>query len=100
MPNGTDGRPIPSGVKLIHINADPADLNKTYRADVAMLADAKLALQALITAVRDRIGVREGGFKPEVVSEIQQARNKWLGNGCRCSPMIPCQPTVIASSTI
>jgi acetolactate synthase-1/2/3 large subunit len=79
MPNGTDGRPIPAGVKLIHINADPADLNKTYRADVAMLADAKLALQALIAAVRDRIGVREGGFKPEVVSEIQQTRSKWLG---------------------
>jgi acetolactate synthase-1/2/3 large subunit len=79
MPNGTDGRPIPSGVKLIHINADPADLNKTYRADVGILADAKLALQALIAAVRERIGVREGGFRPEVVSEIQQARHKWLG---------------------
>jgi acetolactate synthase I/II/III large subunit len=79
MPNGTDGRPIPAGVTLIHINADPADLNKTYRADVAMLADGKLALQALIAAVRDRLGVREGGFKPEVVSEIQQARSKWLG---------------------
>jgi acetolactate synthase-1/2/3 large subunit len=79
MPNGTDGRPIPAGVKLIHINADPADLNKTYQADVAILADAKLALQALLAAVRDRIGAREGGFKPEVVSEIQLARNKWMG---------------------
>src|ERR671914_991565 len=79
LPNGTDGRPIPPHVKLIHINADPADLNKTYRADVAILADAKLALQALIAAVRERIGVREGGFKPEVVTEIQRARDKWLG---------------------
>jgi acetolactate synthase-1/2/3 large subunit len=79
MPNGTDGRPIPPHVKLIHINADPADLNKTYRADIAILADAKLALQALIAAVRDRIGVREGGLKPEVVTEIQRARDKWLG---------------------
>ena len=79
LPNGTDGRPIPAGVKLIHINADPADLNKTYRADLPILADAKLALRALITAVRDRIGPREGGFKPEVVGEIQRARAKWLG---------------------
>lgn len=79
MPNGTDGRPFPPHVKLIHINADPADLNKTYRADIAILADAKLALQALIAAVRDRIGVREGGLKPEVVTEIQRARDKWLG---------------------
>jgi acetolactate synthase-1/2/3 large subunit len=79
LPNGTDGRPIPPGVKLIHINADPADLNKTYRAEVAILADAKLALQALIAAVRDRIGEREGGLKPDVVTEIRRARAKWLG---------------------
>jgi acetolactate synthase-1/2/3 large subunit len=79
LPNGTDGRAIPPGVKLIHINADPADLNKTYQADVAILADAKLALQALIAAIRDRIGEREGGPKPDVVTEIQRARAKWLG---------------------
>ncbi len=78
LPNGTDGRPIPPGVKLIHVNADPADLNKTYRADVAILADAKLALRELIDSVRDRIGSREGGFNAEVVAEIQQARAKWL----------------------
>jgi len=46
---------------------------------VAILADAKLALQALIAAVRERIGEREGGFKAEVVTEIQRARAKWLG---------------------
>jgi acetolactate synthase-1/2/3 large subunit len=79
LPNGTDGRPLPTGVKLIHINADPADLNKTYRADVAMLADAQLALRQLITAVRERVGPREGGLKAEVVTEIQRARTKWLG---------------------
>jgi acetolactate synthase-1/2/3 large subunit len=79
LPNGTDGRPLPTGVKLIHNNADPADLNKTYRADVAMLADAQLALRQLITAVRERVGPREGGLKAEVVTEIQRARTKWLG---------------------
>jgi acetolactate synthase-1/2/3 large subunit len=79
LPNGTDGRPIPSGVKLIHINADSADLNKTYRADIAMLADAKLALRDLIAAVRDRLGPGKGGIKPEVAAEIQRARAKWLG---------------------
>ena len=79
LPNGTDGRPIPEGVKLIHINADEADLNKTYQADVAILADAKLALRALIDAVRDRMGPGAGGLKEEVVSEIKQAKEKWLG---------------------
>lgn len=79
LPNGTDGRPIPSQVKLIHINADPADLNKTYRADVAILADAKLALRDLITAVRERLGANGARTRPEVVAEIQRARAKWLG---------------------
>jgi acetolactate synthase I/II/III large subunit len=63
MPNGTDGRPIPPQVKLIHINADPADLNKTYQADVPILADAKLALRDLIDAVRDRLGPERSGVK-------------------------------------
>lgn len=78
LPNGTDGRPIPAGVKLIHVNADPADLNKTYRADVAILADAKLTLQHLIAAVRDRLGAKQGGVNPEIAADIQQARRKWL----------------------
>ncbi|MDE2940584.1 MAG: thiamine pyrophosphate-binding protein [Chloroflexota bacterium] len=79
LPNGTDGRPIPEGVNLIHVNADPADLNKIYPADVPILADARLALQSINTAVRDRLGPGGGGIKEEVVAEIQQARAKWLG---------------------
>ena len=79
MPYATDGRPIPSHVKLIHINADPADLNKIYHADVPIMADAKLALRDLIEAVRERLGPGRGGIKEEVVSEIQQAKAKWLG---------------------
>ena len=78
LPNATDGRPIPEGVKLVHINADPGDLNKIYQADVPILADAKLAVRSLIDAVRDRLGLGKGGVKEEVVAEIQQARSKWM----------------------
>ena len=42
LPNGTDGRPIPEGVSLIHVNADENDLNKQYQADVPILADDEL----------------------------------------------------------
>lgn len=79
LPNGTDGRPIPPGVKLIHINADTGDLNKTYQADVPILADAKLALRELINALRDRMGGRPAGINKEITEEIRQAREKWLG---------------------
>ena len=78
MPNATDGRPVPSHVKLIHINADPGDLNKIYQADVPILADAKLALRELIDAVRDRLGPSRSGIKEEVVAEIAEIKDKWL----------------------
>ena len=79
LPNGTDGRPFPPGVKLIHVYADTGDLNKTYQADVPILADAKLALRELINAVRDRMGGRPAGINKEITEEIRQAREKWLG---------------------
>ena len=76
QPNGTDGRPIPDGVSIIHINADPADLNKTYQVDLPMLADAKLALRAIINAVRERVGPDAGGIKSEIAEEIRQCHEK------------------------
>ncbi len=76
QPNGTDGRPIPAGVSIIHVNADEADLNKTYQVDVPILADAKLALRAIIDAVRQRIGPDAGGIKPEISEEIRLCHEK------------------------
>ena len=76
QPNGTDGRPIPAGVSIIHINADPADLNKTYQVDLPILADAKLALRAIIDAVRERVGPDAGGVKPAIADEIRQCHEK------------------------
>jgi len=76
LPNGTDGRPIPEGVSLIHVNADESDLNKQYQADVPILADAKLALRAILDAVKERVGPGKGGLKEEVVAEIKQAKDK------------------------
>ena len=79
LPNGTDGRPIPESVSLIHVNADEHDLNKQYQADVPILADAKLALGAILDAVKERIGSGKSGLKEEVVAEIKQAKDKDLG---------------------
>ncbi len=79
LPNGTDGRPIPESVSLIHVNADEHDLNKQYQADVPILADAKLALGAILDAVKERIGPGKRGLKEEVVAEIKQAKDKDLG---------------------
>jgi acetolactate synthase-1/2/3 large subunit len=39
--------PAPGKVKIIHIDADPAVIGATYKTDVAVIGDAKLALAAL-----------------------------------------------------
>ena len=39
------------GKQLIHINIDPAEINKVYTADVAVVSDIKLALQKLLPAL-------------------------------------------------
>ena len=76
QPNGTDGRPIPEGVSIIHINADAGDLNKTYQVDLPILADAKLALRGIIDAVKARLGPTGGGIKSEITEEIRLCHEK------------------------
>ncbi|PSR57335.1 acetolactate synthase, large subunit, biosynthetic type [Adhaeribacter arboris] len=39
--------------KIIHIEIDPAEINKNVRADVAVNADAKVALQALLPLINE-----------------------------------------------
>ena len=39
------------GKQLIHINIDPAEIDKVYKADVAVISDVKLALQKLLPAL-------------------------------------------------
>ncbi|MBV8167319.1 MAG: thiamine pyrophosphate-binding protein [Alphaproteobacteria bacterium] len=43
--------PAPGKTKVIHIDADPGVIGATYRTDVALVGDAKLALRALHAAL-------------------------------------------------
>jgi acetolactate synthase-1/2/3 large subunit len=42
------------GIRAIHIDIDPAEIGRNYPVDVAIVADAKLALQALLDELRGR----------------------------------------------
>lgn len=77
QPHGTDGRAIPDGVKFIHVNADPGDLNKVYQADVSILGDARIVLSDLLKAVKERIS-GSGGMKEDILADIQNAKSRWL----------------------
>ncbi|MGZ8347489.1 MAG: thiamine pyrophosphate-binding protein [Allosphingosinicella sp.] len=45
-----------AGRQLVHINLDPAEIDKVYRVDRAIVGDAKLALAALHDAMDNKVG--------------------------------------------
>jgi thiamine pyrophosphate-dependent acetolactate synthase large subunit-like protein len=71
------GVSVPQGKTVIHATLDPADLNQYVRADYPLLGDADLTLEALIAAVRDRLGNarREAG---PVAAEIAAVKAEWM----------------------
>jgi len=71
------GVAMPAGKTIIHATLDPADLNKDLRADYALIGDAKLTLEALVAAVKDRLGQakRDGG---PVAGEIKKVKEEWM----------------------
>ncbi len=73
------GVPMPSGKKVVHATLDAADLNVNVPADVPMLGDAGLVLDALIAELRTLItGPR--GRRAGVEQEIASVQKAWLGS--------------------
>jgi len=52
--------PAPGEARIIHIDVDPAVPGRNYKVDVPLIADAKLALAALL----DAVNAREGDLSP------------------------------------
>ncbi|MDO9435716.1 thiamine pyrophosphate-requiring protein [Hydrogenophaga sp.] len=67
--------PIPAGPRIVHLTLDPDHLNKDVRAEVGLIGDAKLALRAIIDALRAR------HYQPahaDPSERIAQVREAWL----------------------
>ena len=50
----SDREPMPTGVFVIHLDADPWELGKNFPTDIAVAADMKATLRDLAAAVRER----------------------------------------------
>jgi acetolactate synthase-1/2/3 large subunit len=72
------GVAMPKGKVMVHATLDPADLNKDVVADHALVGDAGLTLEALVTEIRDRLKGRPRGRAAEVAGEIKAIRAAWL----------------------
>ncbi len=67
---------IPGPTKLIHMDIDPIELSRNYPADVALMTDARLGLEALHRGLADA-GEKEKGREPWK-SLINEWRRDWL----------------------
>ena len=70
------GQRISSGKFLIHSVIADDEINKDTAADIGLVGDAKLALAALIDAVKGLIG--EAGRRTGVRARIKDAKDEWL----------------------
>ncbi|MBI3943393.1 MAG: thiamine pyrophosphate-requiring protein, partial [Chloroflexi bacterium] len=69
---------MPKGKTIIHATLDPADINKDVASEHALVGDARLTLEALTDAVRERLEGQPRGRKAGVVQQIRQGKAAWL----------------------
>ncbi len=72
------GITMPKGKRYIHATLDPADINKDLCASLALVGDAGLTLDALLTQIRDRLKGQPRGRAAAVASEIAKLKQEWL----------------------
>jgi acetolactate synthase-1/2/3 large subunit len=76
--------------RLIHIDADAAEIGRNYPTELGVIADARLALSALAAAAKGRAHRDRRSLR----SEIARARSQWTSNweGQRNSDQYPLRP--------
>ncbi len=72
------GVAMPKGKKIAHATLDPTDINKDVPAELALIGDAGLTLDALLSEVRDRLKGGPRGRAAGVSQEIKQLKADWL----------------------
>ncbi|HZU17825.1 MAG TPA: thiamine pyrophosphate-requiring protein [Candidatus Dormibacteraeota bacterium] len=72
------GVAIPRGKTIVHATLDPADLSKDVPVEHALLGDARLVLEALLAAIRERLGGRPRGRAGQVEERIAASRRRWM----------------------
>jgi thiamine pyrophosphate-dependent acetolactate synthase large subunit-like protein len=70
--------PKPPQARLIQVDVDPAELHKNYPADLVILSDIKLFLQALLRQAPHSLGGWRESMARTVAEEIQQQKGQWL----------------------
>ena len=70
--------PKPAHAKLVQVDIDPAELHKNYTADLVMLSDIKLFLQALLQQGTQKLSGWRKGMNGVVAEEIGELKKQWM----------------------
>jgi acetolactate synthase-1/2/3 large subunit len=67
--------PAPGATKVVHVDVDPGVINANYRADAALVGDARLALEALNEELEAQgVSASRGGSQSERVAKAKQEK--------------------------
>jgi len=85
------GPKVPPGKRIVHSTNDPSDINKDYRADHAVIGDAKLVADALIAEIKEQRGAVEESAAQGLKDEVASIKAAWLAdwNDHRTSGEVP-----------
>ena len=72
------GPGIPAGKTIIHSTNDPSDINKDYRAALALVGDASLVLDALIAEIGRQKAAAGRTSLASLKEEIAAGKREWL----------------------
>ena len=72
------GPSVPPGKTIIHSTNDAGDINKEYRADLALIGDAALVIDALIAEIGKRKGPGGGNALAALKDEVAAGKKAWL----------------------
>jgi acetolactate synthase-1/2/3 large subunit len=76
--------------RLIHIDADPAEIGRNYQTELGVVADARLALAALADEARTKRHADRGRLREEIARGHKEFANNWSGQ--RNSNQFPLRP--------
>ena len=72
------GVSVPTGKIIIHATMDSADLNKDVHAEHALIGDAKLTLEALISEIKEILRTNRRDITSKVAEEINTVKSEWM----------------------
>ena len=74
----TTKAPMPQGITHIQVDADPSEMHKEARADIAILGDAKLVLRQMIEAANGLLPADRLRPRAEIGTRVDRDRQEWL----------------------